>query len=207
MQAARERHALPSSHRFSPVLVVYALGVALVLGLGSAYRAVNGGHVFGSVQVGPWTAWPRLGSREADPYARAVMARSGEIALGVGEGLLLTTALDNNGRTLEARCAYRIGATAPQARLWTLTLYDSEGRPVATELNRSGFTSAEVLRDGDGRFAIVLSREVQPGNWLQMPEAGRVSLAMRLYDTPAAVGSAALDARAVPAVERLECAS
>jgi len=207
LPARRERRAVAASRGVTPLLVAYAVGLALVLGLGSAYRAINAGYPFGSVQVGPWTAWPRLGSRDADPYARAVIARTGEIPLAVGEGLLLTTVVDGSGRALEARCAYRIGGTAPQARLWTLTLYDGEGRPVATELNRSGFTSAEVIRDGAGRFTIGLSRDPQPGNWLRMPDGGRVTLAMRLYDTPAAVGSAALDARALPAIERLECAS
>jgi hypothetical protein len=39
-----------------------------------------------------------------------------------------------------------------------------------------------------------------------MPESGPVTLIFRLYDSPASVGSAALDFRTVPRVERLECA-
>jgi hypothetical protein len=190
----------------STLLVLYALTLALGLGLGSAYWVVGGGYPFGSIRVGPWTVWSRTGSREADPYARAVMARTGDTPLGVGEGLLLTASADNSGQSLDPRCVYRIGATTPQARLWTLTLYDGDDQPVVTDLARSGFTSAEVVRDGDGRFSIVLSRHAQPGNWLRMPETGRVSLALRLYDTSVAAGSAALEARALPSIERLECA-
>lgn len=188
------------------LLVAYALTLALVLGLGSAYWAISAGYSFGRLQVGPWTV-SRSGAGEADPYGRAVMARTGDIPLAVGEGLLLTAAADGDGRLLDARCRYRIGGITPQARLWTLTIYDRDDRPVVTNLMRSGLTSAEVLRESDGRFFVNLSRDAQPGNWLQMPETGRVSLALRLYDTSAATGSMALEARALPAVERLDCAS
>ena len=79
--------------------------------------------------------------------------------------------------------------------------------PAVSELQRSGFTSSEVLRDAEGRFSIAISREPMPGNWLRMPENGRPALVPRLYDTPVAAGTAALDARTLPTIERLDCAS
>jgi hypothetical protein len=162
-------------------------------------------YPFGKIKAGAWQATPRVGSREADPYARAVLARTADIPLAVGEGLALAATEDSVGRTLDASCAYRVGRVTPQARYWTLTLYDADGRPVASELRRSGFTSAEVLRDQDGGFSVVISREPMPGNWLQAPESGRLGLALRLYDTPVSTGMANLDARAFPSIERLEC--
>lgn len=195
-----------ASRASSALLVVYTLVVAGALGLSSAHWMTKGDYPFGSARIGAWTVWPRSGSRDADPYTRAVNARTGTIPLGVGEGLLLRATADDLGRALDARCAYRIGATTPQARFWTLTLYDEAGRPVETPLGRSGFTSAELLRDADGGFAIALSREVASGNWLMMPGSGAVSLLLRLYDSPASVGSAALDARVLPRIERRECA-
>ena len=191
----------------SAALVIYAVSIALLLGLWSAYLAVSGDYPFGQVRAGAWRATPRVGSRDADPYARAVVARNAEIPLAIGEGLTLTATGDDLGRPLDPRCAYRVGSTTPQARYWTLTLYDGDGRPVVSELQRSGFTSAEVLRDADGRFSIAISREPMPGNWLRMPESGRPGLALRLYDTPVAAGTAALDARTLPTIERLDCAS
>lgn len=190
----------------SAALVVYALAIAGALGLSSAHWITKGDYPFGSVRIGAWTVWPRTGSREADPYTRAVNARTGTIPLGVGEGLVLRATADEAGRTLDARCAYRIGATTPQARFWTLSLYDADGRPAETALGRSAFTSAEVLRDAAGGFEVALSREAAPGNWLMMPERGEVSVLLRLYDSPASVGSAALDARVLPRIERRECA-
>lgn len=201
--------ALPpakASRASSSALVLYALAIAAALGLSSAHWMTKGDYPFGSVRVGAWTVWPRAGSRDADPYTRAVNARTGTIPLGVGEGLVLRATADDSGRPLDPRCVYRIGATTPQARFWTLTLYDEDGRPVETPLGRSGFGSAEILRDAGGGFAIVMSREAAAGNWLMMPQSGAVSLLLRLYDSPASVGSAALDARVLPRIERGECA-
>ena len=205
--AVRRLYAYATRPRpLSPAaLVIYAASIALLFGLWSTYWAVSGNPPFGQVRAGPWQATPRIGSREADPYTRAVVARSAEIPLGTGEGLTLTATGDDAGRPLDARCAYRVGSVTPQARYWTLTLYDGEGRPVTSELQRSGFTSAEVIRDAEGRFSVAISREPMPGNWLRMPESGRPRLALRLYDTPVAAGTAALDARMLPSIERLEC--
>lgn len=191
----------------SALLVLYTFIVAGALGLSSAHWMTKGDYPFGNVRVGPWTVWPRSGSREADPYTRAVNARTGTIPIAVGEGLLLRATADDAGRALESRCGYRIGSTMPQARFWTLTLYDSAGKPADTPLGRNSFSSAELVRDQGGAFAIVISREAQSDNWLMMPESGEVSLVLRLYDSPASVGSAALDARVLPRIERLECAA
>ena len=188
----------------TPLLAVYALLLGAGLGLSSAYLVLHRGYPLGSVRAGIWTAWPRIGSREADPYARAVLARRGDIPLGIGEGLALTAAGDEAGRPFDTACTYRITSPTPPARVWTLTVNDGD-RPVATESGRRSFTSAEILRDAEGGFEVLLSREAQPGNWLPLPESGRVQLTLRLYDTPAATSSAALDPRTVPPMTRLEC--
>jgi hypothetical protein len=125
----------------------------------------------------------------------------------VGEGLSLSATVDSAGARLDSSCSYRIGAVTAQARLWTLSLYDGDGAPVSSDLGRSSFTSAEILRDTDGKFVVTLSREARPGNWLQLPRSGPFSLVLRLYDTPAATGSAALDPAAFPPIERQECGS
>jgi hypothetical protein len=187
--------------------VVYAFALALGLGVSSAYYAVSGEYPIGGVRVGPWTSWPQAGSREADPYARSIATRRAEIPLAIGEGLALKATADAAGRPLDSGCTYRVGTVTPQARLWTLTLYDRGGALVATDLERSGFTSAEVLRAPDGGFTIALSRELHSGNWLKLPAAGPFTLVLRLYDTPAALGTGAVDARALPTIERVECAA
>ncbi len=185
-------------------LVLYSLLLALGLGLGATYLVLKGDPPFGSLTLGPWKAWPDLGSTSADPYMRAVIAQRGDVPLAIGEGLGFTATTDSDGRALDSACVYRVGADVPAARLWTFSVYGQDDRLIRTELGRSGFTSAELLRDGEDRFTIVLSRGLQDGNWLQLPPSGRFSIVLRLYDTPGAAGTG-LSESTFPAIQRMEC--
>jgi len=185
-------------------LVVYSLLLALGLGLGSTYWILKGDPPFGSLSLGPWKAWPTLGSTSADPYMRAILAQRGDVPLATGEGLGFTATTDGEGRPLDSACTYRVGADAPAARLWTFSVYDQNDRLVQTELGRNSFTSAEILRDAQDRFTIALSRSLQDGNWLQLPPSGRFSIVLRLYDTPGAAGTG-LTESSFPVIERAEC--
>jgi hypothetical protein len=187
------------------LLVVYSLLLALGLGLGSAYWALNNDPPFGSIRLGPWKAWPTMGSPDADPYMRAILARRGEVPLATGEGLGFTATTDSEGRKLDSACTYRVGTVIPGARLWTLTLYDQDSRLPVTALGRRGFTSAEIIRDGQDGFTIALSRELQDGNWLQLPAAGSFSIVLRLYDPQGAVGSH--EEAEFPTIQRVGCGS
>lgn len=186
------------------LLILYTLLLALGLGLGSAYLVMKGDPPFGSVKLGPWKVWPKLGSPEADPYMRAIIARRGDVPLATGEGLALTATVDSDGNPLDASCSYQIGSVAPAARLWTLTLYDENGRLLTSDLGRSSFTSAEIIRDADDRFTIALSRNLQPGNWLQSPPSGPFTAVLRLYDPPGAAATI-LKESTFPSIKRLGC--
>jgi hypothetical protein len=186
-------------------LVLYAISIALALGLGSVSWVTQKTYPLGGVKAGPWVAWPRIGSRDADPYARAIDARSATIPLALGEGLTVTADTDGTGQPLQARCTYQIVGDTPAARAWTLSLYDEAGRLPVNDAARGGFTSSEILRETDGTFVIVMGPEARPGNWLPTPAGGRLSLILRLYETPAAAASAALDAKSLPSITRLGC--
>jgi hypothetical protein len=59
-----------------------ALAVAAAVGLGTTWIALTRGTAYGGVTIGAWTAWPRSGTAGIDPYARAMVARTGELPVG-----------------------------------------------------------------------------------------------------------------------------
>lgn len=173
-----------------------ALAVAAVVGLGTTWLALSRGAAFGAIQIGAWTAWPKTGTREIDPYARAAIARSGELPIGSGDGVAFFARADDNGRALDGRCDVLVSGTTPQARFWTMTLYDPQGRLVGNSIDRQGFTSQEILRHSDGSFDIVVAPRARAGNWLPTNGIDSYVLVLRLYDSP--VGVATRAAREVP---------
>ncbi len=94
----------------------------------------------------------------------------------------------------------RISGTTPQARFWTLTLYDPQGRLIGNAIDRQGFTSQEIVRNADGSFDIVVAPRARAGNWLPTNGVDSYMLVLRLYDSPGrrrhARGARGADARA-----------
>ncbi len=158
--------------------------IATVTGFSTAWLAVEHGHPFGDVIVGSWAAWPSAGGPDADPYSVALLARTGEVPLGAGEGLAFTATQDSNGDLLSGRCDYMIEGQTPPARLWTLTVYDGEGRLMNNAARRAGFHSREIVRHADGGMEITVSPSVKPGDWLPVARVAELRFVLRLYDTP-----------------------
>ena len=77
--------------------------------------------------IGAWKAWPKTGTADIDPYARAAVARSGELPIGSGDGVAFLARSDEKGRPLDGRCDIAVSGITPAARFWTLTLYDTQG--------------------------------------------------------------------------------
>jgi hypothetical protein len=165
------------------------LAVAAAIGLGTTWIAVTQGAASGGITIGAWTAWPKVGTPEIDPYARAMIARSGELPIGSGDGVAFSARADDTGRPLDGRCEVAVAGITPQARYWTLTLYDLAGRLVANSIQRYGFTSQEIVRRADGIFEVTASPRARPGNWLPTGAIERYVLVLRLYDTPVGVAT------------------
>jgi hypothetical protein len=179
--------------------------VAAVLGLGGTWLALSRGTAFGAVQIGAWTAWPRSGSVDIDPYSRAGIARTGQLPIGLGDGIAFVARADDGGRPFDGRCDVALSGTTPAARFWTLTLYDPEGRLVANSANRYGFTSQEIVRAADGSFAIIAAPRSRAGNWLPTGGAEHYVLVLRLYDTPVGVATRAGREAPMPAIVTRSC--
>jgi hypothetical protein len=185
---------------------LFAFAVAAAFGLGLTQFALTRGTAFGAITIGAWTAWPKTGTSEIDPYARAAIARSGELPIGSGDGVAFFASSDEAGRALDGRCIVTIAGTTPAARFWTITLYDLDGRLVPNSADRYGFTSQEIARRSDGSFEIVVAPRARPGNWLPTGGVDRYVVVLRLYDTPVGVATRTAKDAPMPAVSGGACA-
>ena len=135
-------------------ITLLALILATVVGLGSTYMTATRGTDLGTLTIGAWTARPKTGTADVDPYSRASIARSGELPVGTGDGVAFSATTDDRKKPLDGRCDVVVSGVTPAARFWTLTLYDTKGHLVANSLQRYGFTSQEIIRGADGAFEI-----------------------------------------------------
>jgi hypothetical protein len=185
--------------------MLFALTVAAAVGLGTTYLALTRGAAFGSLTIGSWTASPKTGTIDADPYARASIARTGRLPIALGDGVSFTARTDDNGKLLDGRCDVVLSGITPAARFWTLTLYNASGELVANSVHRHGFTSQEIVRHADGSFEIVVAPRANPGNWLPTGGIERYALVLRLYDTAVGVSTKAGREAPMPAVSTRSC--
>jgi len=183
----------------------FTLLIAAAIGLGATWFTLTHGMAFGSLAIGGWTSWPKTGSVDIDPYARAIIARSGELPTGLGDGVAFYAQADDAGAKFDGRCTVTISGLTPPARYWTVTLYDPEGRLVANAIDRHGFTSEEIVRDADGRFVITIAPLARPGNWLPTGGIEKFVLLWRLYDTPIGVATRTTKEGPMPAIARKGC--
>src|SRR4029078_270230 len=130
------------------------------------YFALSRGAAFGALPIESWMAWPKTGTMDADPYARASIARAGRLPVALGDGGSFTVPADDKGTPLDGRCDIVLAGITPAARFWTLTLYNNEGDLIANSINRYGVTSEKSCRPSTGDFEIVVAPRANPGNWL-----------------------------------------
>jgi hypothetical protein len=187
--------------------LIFSLAVAAAVGLGLTLGSLQRGIAFGAFTIGAWTSWPRNGTAEIDPYARANVARSGALPIGSGDGIAFFATADDRGTLLDGRCDVVVSGKTPQARYFTITLYDPDGKLVGNALNRYGFTSQEIVRKTDGTFEITIAPRARAGNWLPTGAVERYTLALRLYDTPVGVATRTGRETPMPAITTGSCPS
>src|SRR5258708_23412067 len=174
---ARQRQRSIGSHVRLLLGSLFAFAAAALIGLGATWFVLNEGVAYGGITTGAWAAGPKNGTPGIDPYARAMVARSGELPVGSGDGVTFYARADDAARPFDGRCDVALSGTTPQARFWTLTLYDPEGKLVADSVQRHGCTSQEVILSACGPFEIVTRPRPRPRNWLPTGGVTRSGLA------------------------------
>lgn len=184
--------------------IAVALLVALGLGLGLTWYALDYGRLFGAVTIGPWRAWANVGLPHPDPYTRAYIATTGALELGASEGLQFVASTDSANRPLDRACRYRVTGVTLPARFWTLVPVAAlDQGPVTTDGAPTHLVSTGLSRDAEGRASIALSRTLAGGDWLELEGSGPFSLILTLYETSAF--TTLNEAAAMPTITREAC--
>ncbi|GLK74253.1 DUF1214 domain-containing protein [Ancylobacter dichloromethanicus] len=187
------------------LLFLLTLAIGAALGLGLTWITTVNGYGPGLVRSGPWETWPRAGTETADPYARAAFARAGELPLELADGIAFVADTDSSGKPLDGRCDIRVSGGLPQARFWTLTVTDRDGRLIENAADRTGFTSTEVVWNRDSTLDVALGPRARAGNWLPTGARDRIVLTFRLYDTSVGLANRTSDAPQMPKVVTERC--
>jgi hypothetical protein len=187
------------------IITLTALVLATIVGVGATWMTTTRGTEIGALTIGAWTARPRTGTADVDPYSRAMIVRNGELPIGTGDGVAFTATTDDKKKPLDGRCDVVVSGVTPPARFWTLTLYDRKGHLVANSLQRYGFTSQEIVRQSDGSFEIHIASRSRSGNWLPTGGIERYALMLRLYDTPVGVATRTQRDAPMPTISTTSC--
>lgn len=159
-----------------------SLALALVLGLGSAYYALNVSMRSDAAVVnGPWVTNLETGGTNADNYVRTFVAITGLLALNKDETIYYTANADSAGEPLRGNCSYRIEGRDPDARWWSITLYGTDHYLIDNPANRYSISQSNVVRAADGAFVIRLSTVAEQGNWIATSPDG-FDVTLRLYN-------------------------
>jgi hypothetical protein len=192
-------------------VLAYLVAVVVGCGIGLGSALVLAGLwpgatslAFGDVDVGGWHSDFTIGSKAADPYTRARVARHGLLALAKTEAVYLTRAADDDGQPLREACSYRLSGGAMPAGWWSVTLYDSASMLPA---NNDAALSIDASRAGAGAWEAVIAASPPDGGglWISSRKAGRFDLTMRLYMPEAGLLTDPAAALNPPRIERLAC--
>ncbi len=161
-----------------PFLLRFLLfaAIALIVGLGSAWRAVDHGFFATSYRFGPWAYWFKEGTAEADPYTIAHIARQGGLPITSASTMTFTATRDSDGARISGDCTYELTGYAIPAVWWNIAAFKIDGQPMPNRAGRSGFSSTTIVTSAGGAYVVRLSPDIQPGNWLPSSRGDRVLL-------------------------------
>jgi len=165
----------------SKVLGVVAVVVlAALIGVGSAFLRLRLLADINDIQIGPWRTSSLIGSLQASPYLRAVVAVNGILALNRHEAIYLTATSDDAGEPLSGACRYRVTGNDLPARWWSLTAYGTDRFLIPNPDHRYSATRNTVAHDAQGNFTVFVTQQRRDGDWIASGPK-RFVLVLRAY--------------------------
>lgn len=156
----------------------------LAAALWSAGMIGPGVAMGGQVNVNGWTSDWTIGSKAANPWTRARVARHGLLALNKDEAVYFTKAVDDAGDRLLEGCDYRVQGGAMPAQWWSITLYNSKSYLPDNTDNALSFDLTDAAGTADPStwsFVVSPSSSASGEGWVSSRGAGTFDLTLRLY--------------------------
>jgi hypothetical protein len=164
------------------------LDVSVIKALAGVPRVAQEKIMAAAAPAAPINGWTAAGPGAATP---GYLGRAARVAAGtdrVLDGVVLVAEVDGGGKALHGGTSRALrftrGKGPPAEVLWSLTVYDQRGAPMAGKLGRSQLTSRSKFQYGrDGSLELLLQVDWPRGresNWLQVP-AGPYALVLRLH--------------------------
>ncbi len=177
--------------------------VAGGVGYGSAWTMIEHGSRASMRSEGPWMHWTMLGRTDADPYARAHVARKGLLPIASNFETSYRADVDSSGARLSSSCEYSLVIEGAQGGFWSIAAYSNKGLLVPNAADRYAFNSWTATKELDGRALITLARDARPGNWLPIGGGSQINLVLTVANTAEQGTPAQL--KRLPEIERHGC--
>lgn len=182
-----------------------ALVVGIVAGVGAALLMIHNGAMIGRVENHLWFTNRSIGSVDADPYTRALVARVGLLGLNRSEAIYYTRSHDEAGAEFEERCTYRIDGGPLAARWWSITLYAPDNFLAINGDDHPSIDATSVTTSADGSWSATIAPDRGDAvDWISSRNGGTFRLSIRLYNPGPEIGEHMADVN-LPRVTRESC--
>ncbi len=186
------------------IYILVSLTIGLGLGVYSAQYAIRQGIATPVTTIGPWQSFKETNINELNPYALAHTANHGNLKLANFEALYFIARKDDQNRALSGNCEYAISGSNPDARWWSLTVYDQRGMLIENQADRYSFNNTNIIMNKDTRFRIAVASNARPENWIPTKADSPFMIMLRLYSP--GIGSIRDENKvSFPKIERLDC--
>ncbi|MGI9421991.1 MAG: DUF1214 domain-containing protein [Hyphomicrobiaceae bacterium] len=181
------------------------LSIALVGGTASSWYAVETGMPFNTERDGPWIRWTGAGRVDSDPYTRNRFGRRRQLLYNANLSARYEASTDGKGRRLHSSCDYVVEGRRFEAPWWSLAVFDASGRLIPNAAQRYSFNSQTIAYSADGSFAVRMSREARPYNWLPTTRAGSLIVVFEVQSDSGGTDVLNRSAVRLPTIKRISC--
>lgn len=191
-------------------IVSVIVGLLLGAGLGLASALWMGGLIGRGVSLGGqidasgWTSDWTIGSKAANPWTRARVARHGLLALNKDEAVYFTRNTDDAGARLTEACTYKVSGGGMPALWWSVTLYDATSYLPRNTDDALSYDQTDAGGPDTWSFTIAPA-PASEGGWVSSRAAGQFDLTLRLYKPSPELIADPETVLAPPKIEKLSC--